>query len=352
MKIKSLLALLFSFPIIGHADAEVNLNYVYEDARGVRAKVFATNCLICHSSDKVGPDRNGAPEDVNFDTYQATLQNAESAIVRAVEEMTMPPASSGIPPLTEAQRSAMLGWQNEGFPLWKHKSYGIFDGTRLTVPIISVKNESTNYIATLKQILLKSSETGLGYVLETAEPTSATSDNPANFETGLGPGYDRLWVPGIFTVQHGGDMAGAVVGGIEPFELKLIPGSNPMTFTTYRRFEAPIDQYSFKDTTLKMEVKVGNEAFHATLRLTPLESSPTGLGFVLETTVPLSGVSDNAATFDTDTGKVILPYIEMVENFITQRVQSIVRAEMELVEGSDPLLFKLTSYTTIETTEQ
>jgi hypothetical protein len=362
MKIKSLLMLLFAFPSIGHADPSIVPQHAYEGYSGVRSTVFATHCLSCHSSDKAGPDRNGAPEDVNFDTYQATLHHAERAVARAVDEMTMPPASSGIPPLTEEQKSAMKGWQSEVFPLFPYISWGVFDGTRLTVPIIVVKGESTNYVATLKQILLKDSPSGFGYVLESAEPTSAepiskeptwsTADDPATFGREDKYGFVlqtwRLHIPEVETVQHDGDPVGHMVGGTSPFVLELIPNSNPMTFTANSHLVIPTASYSYKDTTLTLPyVKVGNERFKAALKMTPLESSPTGLGFVLESAESENWISDTGATFDTETGKVTLPYVEMVQNYKTL---SIVRAELELVEDSDPMLFKLTSYTTIETT--
>lgn len=115
MNIKSAVAQLFLCLIAGHAVAAIDP--VYEGANGIREKVFASNCLGCHSSALTGSARNGAPPSVNWDTYEATLPNAARAIVRAVKMMTMPPSFSGLPKLNEEQQTAMLAWQSAGFPL-------------------------------------------------------------------------------------------------------------------------------------------------------------------------------------------------------------------------------------------
>ena len=100
MNIKSALTILFLFFITGHAFA---IDPVYEGANGIREKVFATNCLDCHSSNLTGSARNGAPPSVNWDTYEATIPNAARAIVRAVNQMTMPPSFSGLPLYNDVQ---------------------------------------------------------------------------------------------------------------------------------------------------------------------------------------------------------------------------------------------------------
>ena len=71
---------------------------VYDGDNGIRAQVFATNCLFCHSSELTGSQRNGAPTNVNWDTYSAAAEKGDRAIVRAVELMSMPPFSVVYPP--------------------------------------------------------------------------------------------------------------------------------------------------------------------------------------------------------------------------------------------------------------
>ncbi len=112
VKLKSVFSIVFLFFIVDHAFA---IDPVYEGANGIRENVFATNCLSCHSSEVSGPDRNYAPDSINFDTYEATILNVDVAISE-VNVGAMPPADSGIPLLNADQKTALIAWQNAGFP--------------------------------------------------------------------------------------------------------------------------------------------------------------------------------------------------------------------------------------------
>jgi len=68
------------------------------------------NCTRCHAEDNQGLDRNGAPADVNLDTYD----NAREASSRAnprIQAGTMPPGTGGIP---EADRKLFRSWIDQG----------------------------------------------------------------------------------------------------------------------------------------------------------------------------------------------------------------------------------------------
>lgn len=51
------------------------------------------SCVGCHSSQRTGSARNGAPSGVDFDTYASAMENAEHA-AGEVYEGEMPPSGS------------------------------------------------------------------------------------------------------------------------------------------------------------------------------------------------------------------------------------------------------------------
>jgi len=337
MNVKSLLVLLFSFLITGHAFA---IDPVYDGPNGIRERVFATNCLACHSSELTGPARNGAPSNINWDTYAAARPNADRAIVRAVELMTMPPDDSGIPKLNEEQRAAMLAWQNAGFPekAADASTDATFDAdsTLLKIPVVNVGNQKFN--ATLRLIPFESSPTGYGFVLENALSTTASSDTAATYT----PETGKVLIPSVVVLQNG-----AAQDQATNVELTLVPGSSPMTFSLDNSgLEIPTTAFfSFEQNKLALPVvNVGGQKFTAILNLLQVPSSPTGLGFQLEAAELTTLASDTAATYDPESGTVILPLIELQRNGVTEEQVS---AEMELVPGSNPLRFILTSYAPI-----
>ncbi len=156
---------------------------VYEGENGIRSNVFATNCLGCHSSDLVGGERHDAPFDVNFDTYEAALSDADDAI-NEVNKGDMPPAGSGFPLLIQEQKDALLAWQKAGYPLSNRSTYDIVT-QRLNVPVVMVGDFSFSAVLTL--FLTDQSPLGIGFELESAALTDQTSDNAAVFDpqTGL-----------------------------------------------------------------------------------------------------------------------------------------------------------------------
>ncbi|WAK03830.1 PQQ-dependent sugar dehydrogenase [Methylobacter sp. YRD-M1] len=207
-----------------------------------------------------------------------------------------------------------------------------FDGARMRLPVVNVGSQKFN--AALKLSSLESSPTGYGFKLETAELTSASSAAASTFD----PATGKVRIPSIDLTQNGIGQDRAI-----NVEMTLVAGSDPMMFSLDSGFTITTNaHYSFDTSRLTLPaVKVGEQKFYAALKLIQLETSPTGLGFQLENAELVTVSSDTAATFDPETGHVILPYVILEQNDTTQ---SIVRAEMELVKGSDPLLFTLISY--------
>lgn len=332
MNKKSSLILLFLLLVTGRAFA---IDPVYEGPNGIRAQVFATNCLSCHSSDLVGEARNGAPPSANWDTYEAALPNAPLAIVRAVDQMTMPPPSSGIPTLNEEQQAAMLAWQSAGFPQAATPNSS-FDGTKLTLPVVNVGSQKFN--ATLGLTLLAESPTGFGFVLESAELTTASSDNAATYA----PETGQALIPSVEVVQDG-----TLLDTVDT-QLTLVAGSAPMLFILEEPGFPNIStdaSYSYNTQNLTLPVViVGNQKFRAALKHVPWDNSPIGIGFLLGAAELTTANSDTAVTFAPETGQVILPFVDLIQNGVSLGP---VNAEMELVPGTNPLLFSLINYTPI-----
>ena len=178
---------IFNFIILYviYSQTVLAIDPVYEGENGIRAQVFATNCLFCHSSELTGSQRNGAPSSVNWDTFSAAAERGDRAIVRAVDQMSMPPSFRGIPALNQEQKEAMQAWQEAGFPRIQTNATFDFSNQILTMPVVNV-GESI-FSATLQLITLPDSVLGFGFVLETAELSEETSTTAASFspETGI-----------------------------------------------------------------------------------------------------------------------------------------------------------------------
>lgn len=122
---------------------------VYEGEEGIRAKVFASNCLACHDSNLTGSSRRGAPFGVDFDTYNDAVSFAQGAINRGITLMNMPPSFSSVPKLNDAQKQALTNWQALGFP--EHQLPPIFssDTSTLNLPKVYIKDEQGNIVQKL-----------------------------------------------------------------------------------------------------------------------------------------------------------------------------------------------------------
>ena len=71
--------------------------------------ILDNNCIRCHDSDKQGAERNGAPLDVNLDTYENAVAVAERANTQ-IQAGNMPPAG-GLP---NDLRDLFQQWVNQG----------------------------------------------------------------------------------------------------------------------------------------------------------------------------------------------------------------------------------------------
>lgn len=73
--------------------------------------ILDQNCIRCHSTGNTGAERNGAPPDVNFNTYELAVANSERANIR-IQAGTMPPTGG----LETAERATFQQWINDGTP--------------------------------------------------------------------------------------------------------------------------------------------------------------------------------------------------------------------------------------------
>jgi len=79
-----------------------------------QVQAFQTVCTSCHSSDKTGNARNGAPPEINFDLYSSANSHAEQAAIE-VNAGAMPPAFAQLS-LTEVQKATLFSWAMCGAP--------------------------------------------------------------------------------------------------------------------------------------------------------------------------------------------------------------------------------------------
>jgi cytochrome c5 len=119
---------------------------VYEGENGIRAKVFETNCLACHSSELSGESRNRALIGEDYDTYANAKMNGSSAINSAVEKTGMPPASSSLPELTDEQKQALKNWQILVFPEKKLPTIYSSDSSTLSLPHVYLKDANGDIV--------------------------------------------------------------------------------------------------------------------------------------------------------------------------------------------------------------
>lgn len=139
----SLLTIIASSFVIGNAFA---IEPVYDGEDGIRAKVFASNCLACHSSDKSGGARNGAPAGVNFDNYTDAIASGDKAVGRGVIQMNMPPSFSPLPTLDDEQKQALKNWQALGFPDHSLPPIYSFSSTTLDLPKVYLKDANGDIV--------------------------------------------------------------------------------------------------------------------------------------------------------------------------------------------------------------
>jgi cytochrome c5 len=136
MKKNSLLITITSCLVMSQAHA---IEPVYDGEDGIRAMVFETNCLGCHSSELSGANRNGAPDGADFDTYSEASKNGGGAVSRGVTAMDMPPASVSNA-LTDEQKQALKNWKVLGFPKAVLPTVYSADTAELSLPQVYLKD--------------------------------------------------------------------------------------------------------------------------------------------------------------------------------------------------------------------
>lgn len=76
------------------------------------APAFAESCLPCHSASVRGPNRQGAPREVDYDTYDEVKASAGSIAQRlAGAGARMPPVTSSQPVLSSAVIEKFNDWR-------------------------------------------------------------------------------------------------------------------------------------------------------------------------------------------------------------------------------------------------
>ncbi|MCC6809118.1 MAG: cytochrome c [Deltaproteobacteria bacterium] len=81
------------------------------------APIVARSCLSCHSVDVRGANRQGAPLEANYDTYEMTSAAAEKIVTRVAEsKQQMPPRTSSAPKLSQDEVTLVARWRSCGMP--------------------------------------------------------------------------------------------------------------------------------------------------------------------------------------------------------------------------------------------
>lgn len=106
--------------------------------------VLGETCLNCHSSDKSGADRNGAPATANFDTYDLAAASAIKANF-VVQDGGMPPASSGLT-LGAWQKALFQDWLNLDLPSGRIVTYAALNDSLFNAKCNSCHNASRSSI--------------------------------------------------------------------------------------------------------------------------------------------------------------------------------------------------------------
>lgn len=78
--------------------------------------IVADHCLACHDENRQGVARNGAPMEVNFNSFAGV----EPVIARFADNITSgrmpPPEALNVPPLNTDQRRLVDAWRRCGYP--------------------------------------------------------------------------------------------------------------------------------------------------------------------------------------------------------------------------------------------
>ncbi len=72
--------------------------------------ILDQNCIRCHSTEKTGRQRNGAPSNVNWNTYAEAIKNADRGNNK-IQAGAMPPNSDG---LAQSDKDLFQKWIDDG----------------------------------------------------------------------------------------------------------------------------------------------------------------------------------------------------------------------------------------------
>ena len=146
-----LLFLLFSMPINAQVNgADAGITPIYDGDTGIRAKIIQSKCLGCHLSTLQEGQRNGAPIDANFDTFEGAKIKGDEIIERAVTLSNMPPSGS----LSDEEKQALSNWQALGFPESTMPAHYFPATQMLEIPEVFIINEDGGITTKVKTGLL------------------------------------------------------------------------------------------------------------------------------------------------------------------------------------------------------
>ena len=75
--------------------------------------ILDAHCIRCHGTGVTGAERNGAPEDVNLDSYGGARTSGARANAE-IQANEMPPEDAQ--PLTPADKASFQQWVDDGMP--------------------------------------------------------------------------------------------------------------------------------------------------------------------------------------------------------------------------------------------
>lgn len=81
------------------------------------APLIADSCLACHSRNVRGANRQSAPREANYDTYDDVVSQAPEIVARlSGSGAPMPPLSASTPRLSSQQATLVGTWHRCGNP--------------------------------------------------------------------------------------------------------------------------------------------------------------------------------------------------------------------------------------------
>jgi uncharacterized membrane protein len=94
----------------GDGGIDTVVEVVYSSNVATIKPILDTYCIECHSSELSGADRDGAPQGIDFDTYEGAVANAQAGN-NEIQSGGMPPSGDG---LTAEEKRLFQLWLDTG----------------------------------------------------------------------------------------------------------------------------------------------------------------------------------------------------------------------------------------------